>query len=264
MEKIKLYGFNNLTKTLSFNIFDICYTKTKEDQQKYIEYIDEQYNAKRLTEILSNVTDQIGACILNIAKQDYDPQGASVTILISEAPLSDDEIDPSCNQGVLAYRDSVVGHLDKSHITVHTYPESHPFEGISTFRVDIDVSTCGEISPLNALDYLINSFDSDIINLDYRVRGFTRDEDGTKHFIDHKITSIQDYIDDSVLDRYHAIDSNIFKENVFHTKMMLREFNLDNYLFSTKKLELTDDERKEIRSKLKTEMEEIYYGKNYN
>jgi S-adenosylmethionine decarboxylase len=67
-----------------------------------------------------------------------------------------------------------------------------------------------------------------------------------------------------VLDRYHAIDSNIFKENVFHTKMMLREFNLDNYLFSTKKLELTDDERKEIRSKLKTEMEEIYYGKNYN
>ena len=45
-------------------------------------------------------------------------------------------------------------HLNKSHITVHTYPEYHPDEGISTFRADIDVSTCGEISPLKALNYL--------------------------------------------------------------------------------------------------------------
>jgi len=263
LDKLKLYGFNNLTKTLSFNIYDICYTKSKEDQQKYIEYIDEQYNAKRLTDILSDVTDTIGACILNIAKQDYDPQGASVTILISEEPLCDKEIDESCNQGILAYRDSVVGHLDKSHITVHTYPESHPFEGISTFRVDIDVSTCGEISPLKALNLLINSFDSDIINLDYRVRGFTRDLDGTKHFIDHKIKSIQDYISDDVLDRYKANDSNVYQQNIFHTKMLLEEFDLDDYLFSTEKLDLSMEERKEIRKKLKEEMEEIYYGKNY-
>jgi hypothetical protein len=25
MEKIRLYGFNNLTKSLSFNIYDVCY-----------------------------------------------------------------------------------------------------------------------------------------------------------------------------------------------------------------------------------------------
>lgn len=30
-DKLKLYGFNNLTKSLSFNIYDICYTKTEED-----------------------------------------------------------------------------------------------------------------------------------------------------------------------------------------------------------------------------------------
>ncbi len=263
MDKLKLYGFNNLTKTLSFNIFDICYTKSKEDQKAYIEYIDEQYNAKRLTEILAEVTERIGACILNIAKQDYDPQGASVTILISEAPLSESEIDDSCNQGLLSYRDSVVGHLDKSHITVHTYPESHPDDGISTFRVDIDVSTCGEISPLKALNYLISSFDSDIINLDYRVRGFTRDTDGTKHFIDHKIKSIQDYISEEILNEYQAIDSNIYKENIFHTKMLLEQFDLNDYLFSTQKLDLSEEERKDIRKKLRTEMEEIYYGKNY-
>ena len=31
--KMKLYGFNNLTKTLSFNIYDICYTRTEEEKK---------------------------------------------------------------------------------------------------------------------------------------------------------------------------------------------------------------------------------------
>jgi len=82
--KIKLHGFNNLTKTLSFNIYDINYAENHEQQQAYIEYIDEEYNAERLTNILTDVSDIIGANILNIAHQDYDPQGASVTMLISE------------------------------------------------------------------------------------------------------------------------------------------------------------------------------------
>jgi S-adenosylmethionine decarboxylase len=263
-EKLKLYGFNNLTKTLSFNIYDISYAKTKADQQAYIQYIDEQLDSKRLTEILCNVTEMIGACVLNIAKQDYDPQGASVTILISEAPLSDDEIDPSCNTGKLPEKESVVAHLDKSHITVHTYPESHPVGGISTFRVDIDVSTCGEISPLKALNYLIKSFDSDIINLDYRVRGFTRDENGDKIFIDHKITSIQDYISPEILEEYSSVDINVYQENIFHTKMLLKKFELENYLFSNGMLELSDSEREDIERRLKVEMQEIYYGKNYS
>ena len=91
------------------------------------------------------------------------------------------------NVTILRTRDTVVGHLDKSHVTVHTYPEYHPDNSIATFRVDIDVSTCGEISPLNALDYLIGSFDSDIITTDYRVRGFTRNMEGEKLYIDHSI-----------------------------------------------------------------------------
>lgn len=75
---LKLYGFNNLTKSLSFNIYDVCYAKSVKEQKEYIEYIDEQYNSDRLTQILRDVTDIIGAHILNISKQDYDPQGASV------------------------------------------------------------------------------------------------------------------------------------------------------------------------------------------
>ncbi|MDF2568334.1 MAG: speD, partial [Oscillospiraceae bacterium] len=169
-QKLTLYGFNNLTKTLSFNIYDVCYAKSEREQKDYIAYIDEQYNSERLTNILCNVTEVIGARVLNISKQDYDPQGASVNILIAEGNLSSDHVDESCNQGKLTFaqRDTVHAHLDKSHVTVHTFPEYHPDNSISTFRVDIDVSTCGEISPLNALDYLIDSFDSDIITIDYR------------------------------------------------------------------------------------------------
>ena len=77
-EKLQLHGFNNLTKSLSFNIYDICYAKTPEHRQEYRQYVDELYNAERLTQILTTVTEIVGANILNIARQDYDPQGASV------------------------------------------------------------------------------------------------------------------------------------------------------------------------------------------
>ena len=95
--KLQLYGFNNLTKSLSFNIYDVNYARTEEEKAQYIEYIDEQYNSERLTGILRNLTDIIGAHILNLSKQDYDPQGASVNILIADAPLLETEIDPTNN-----------------------------------------------------------------------------------------------------------------------------------------------------------------------
>lgn len=264
MEKLKLYGFNNLTKTLSFNIYDVCYAVTPEDKEKYIEYIDEQYNSTRLTEILKDVTNIIGANLLNIAKQDYEPQGASVNLLITEEALPIICVDPSCNIGeIVVPPRNVMGHLDKSHITVHTYPEYHPDRGIMTFRVDIDVSTCGEISPLKALDYLIENFESDIIICDYRVRGFTRDIDGGKHFKDHKINSIQDFISKENLDLYNSIDVNVYQENIFHTKMILKDLRLDNYLFEISEKDLTKEEQQKILEKLNREMHEIYYGQNF-
>ena len=94
-KKLRLYGFNNLTKTLSFNIYDVCYAKGAREQKEYIDYIDEQYNSERLTGILCDVTDIIGANVLNISKQDYDPQGASVTLLIREKATDSMEIDKS-------------------------------------------------------------------------------------------------------------------------------------------------------------------------
>jgi S-adenosylmethionine decarboxylase len=262
-QKLALYGFNNLTKSLSFNIYDVCITETKKEREKYIEYIDEMYNSKRLTEILTQVTHNIGANILNVSKQDYEPQGASVTILISEEEVPVVALDDSCNRGILTPTpNTVLGHLDKSHITVHTYPESHPEMGISTFRVDIDVSTCGEISPLKSLDYLIDSFDSDIISIDFRVRGFTRLANGKKVFVDDDFDTIQDYINEETLRKYDTIDVNVYQENIFHTKMMLKELDLKNYLFLKSPDSLSKERQEELLKSLKREMIEIYTGKN--
>lgn len=262
-KKLALYGFNNLTKALSFNIYDVCYAKSKREQQDYIRYIDEQYNSERLTKILIDVTKMIGATVLNISKQDYDPQGASVNVLIAEGNVSPESIDKSCNRGLnFSSNDTIHAHLDKSHVTVHSFPESHPGNTVCTFRVDIDVATCGEISPLNTLDYLIDSFDSDIITIDYRVRGFTRDMRGKKYFIDHDITSIQDYIDDKTLTKYDAIDVNVYQSNIFHTKMLIKEIQLQNYLFNTDVYELPPKERLDITNSLRREMIEIFSGMN--
>ena len=249
-EKLKLYGFNNLTKALSFNIYDVCYAKTPREQKDYIAYIDQQYNSERLTRILTSLTDMIGARVLSISQQDYDPQGASVTLLIAEGSM------------VPVQGETQVAHLDKSHVTVHTYPEYHPETCLVTFRVDIDVATCGEITPLSTLDYLIGSFDSDIITMDYRVRGFTRDIEGKKLFMDHHMTSIQDFIDPKTLERYDAYDINVYQSNLFHTRMLLKEVDLQNYLFNTDIYELPPKTRLKIHSDLRREMIEIFSGKN--
>ncbi|MGO4987742.1 MAG: adenosylmethionine decarboxylase [Gallicola sp.] len=246
MDKLKLYGFNNLTKSLSFNIYDICYAKTEKQRQQYVEYIDEEYSSARITAIIKKIVDMIGAEILNVSSQDYDPQGASVAVLIAENRRKTSEI---------------LAHLDKSHVTVHTYPEFHPDSSIATFRVDIDVATCGEISPLSTLDYLIDSFDSDIITMDYRVRGFTRNLEGEKIFIDHPIDSIQDYIEEETLNRYEVYDINVDQANLFHTKMKLKEIILEDYLFHLEE-ELDEEEKEEITESIRQEMMEIFHGKN--
>ncbi|MBD3344561.1 MAG: adenosylmethionine decarboxylase [Chitinivibrionales bacterium] len=249
-KKIKLEGFNNLTKSLSFNIYDICYARSKASQEDYMNYIDEAYNSKKLQSIVEEVSRIIQAKIINMSTQDYDPLGASVTVLINEEGL------------IPSGAGSATAHLDKSHIAIHTYPETNSYTGISTFRVDVDVSTCGMISPLRALDFLIDSFESDIVLMDYKVRGFTRDVRGRKLYIDHDITSIQEYVSDEILSRYIAYDINIVSDNIFHTKMMAKRFKLNDYLFGPDSENLSSATKAKVRKLLKKEIQEIFECQN--
>src|SRR5690606_28795353 len=120
----------------------------------------------------------------------------------------------------------------------------------------------GLISPLKALNYLIHSFDSDIVTVDYRVRGFTRDVDGVKHYIDHKINSIQNYLSDDTRNDYQMIDVNVYQENTFHTKMLLEDFELDNSRFGEGVKTMHDAERGGVEAKLRKEMLEIFCSRN--
>ena len=64
-------------------------------------------------------------------------------------------------------------------------------------------------------------------------------------------------------DAYQMIDVNMYQENLFHTKMMLKETDLNTYLFGITTADLSEQEQTDIRNKLSREMHEIFYGRNY-
>jgi S-adenosylmethionine decarboxylase len=245
-ERIKLSGFNNLTKVLSFNLYDFCITVNDKQKEDYIKYIDEVYNAKKIAKISEKICDIIEANILSISAQDYDPVGASTMTLMSD--VKGGKWEPKTTV--------VAAHLDKSHITAHTYPEAAGADGICSFRVDIDIATCGDISPLNAVNYLFDAFECDVVFIDYVVRGFTRTSDGKKIYMDHYLNSIQDYIRPEILNNYQfKSDLNIGRENIWQTKLMVKKFGPERYLMDAKdvnhpdiplKMDLLEKEMKEV------------------
>ena len=83
-----------------------------------------------------------------------------------------------------------------------------------------------------------------------------------KVFLDHKITSIQDYIDPKTLERYDAIDVNMYQSNIFHTKLLIKEVDLQNYLFNKDVYEIAPRTRLNITNSLRREMIEIFSGMN--
>ena len=59
------------------------------------------------------------------------------------------------------------------------------------------------------------------------------------------------------------IDVNVYQENIFHTKMIRRDFNIGHYLFGIAAKEMNDDEKSAVADRVDKEMHEIFYGRNY-
>ncbi|MBF0312339.1 MAG: adenosylmethionine decarboxylase [Oligoflexia bacterium] len=242
--KIKLSGFNNLTKILSFNLYDFCLTIGEEQRQEYVNYIHERYNADRLTKISEEICKIIEANVLGVSKQDYDPSGASSLLLMSDIKGGGSQVSM---------------HLDKSHITTHTYPDTADKLGVCSFRVDIDIATCGEILPLNAINHLFKAFECDVVVMDYVVRGYTRLANGQKIYNDHAVHSIKDFIDPKILADYKiCADINLPNDNIWQTKLLIRDdFGAERYLLDPK-----DKDRPEVAERmghLYKEMKEIFH-----
>ncbi len=262
-EKVKLSGFNNLTKILSFNLYDFAIAMTEEQKQAYIEYIDERYSAERIIEIAREVCRIIEANILTECVQDYDPVGASTMTLMSDIKggkwETADGLGAAVPGAVIASPGAAVAmHLDKSHITTHTYPDASSPDGICTFRVDIDVATCGEIIPLKALEYMFHAFECDVVYIDYVVRGYTRLESGKKIYNDHYFNSIQDFIPRDVLNRYvYRQDVNLANDNIWQTKLMVGNAGPESYLLDPKDINHPEIDQK--MQMLRSEMREVFH-----
>lgn len=238
---IKLSGFNNLTKSLSFNLYDFCAARNESERESYIRYIGNRFSAKQVTEIMNGIVQIIEAKVLAISDQDYEPWGASSMILVSDLQGS-----------------GVDMHLDKSHLCAHTYPDFHLGGEVASFRIDISISTCGEISPLNALNYMFKVFDADVVVMDYVVRGFTRDTEGKRIYMDHRLSSIQEYVDERVLKDYHAIDLVMQSENIWQTKMLRVNHDVQSYFRDP--VDVRSDEVRHYMNLIKREMRGVLHN----
>ena len=55
---------------------------------------------------------------------------------------------------------------------------------------------------------------------------------------------------------------NVYQSNIFHTKMLIKEIELQNYLFNQDAYELPPKQRLAISDSLRKEMIEIFSGMN--
>lgn len=115
---------------------------------------------------------------------------------------------------------------------------------------------------MKALNHLIDSFESEIVIIDFKVRGFTRDVDGRKHYVDQPMTSIQQHLDPRICSIYDMIDINMTSRNQFHTKMKLRTFDLDRHLFEGDSSMLPGEFTRVAETLLNKEIHELYHGRN--
>jgi len=245
MSKISLHGFNNLTKSLSFSLYKLHYLGDEDAVAYYNAYIAQQFCADKLNVLLTDICHAIGGNVLNVAKQNYQPQGASVTLMISEG----------------AKPESLVAHLDKSHLCIHTYPDEAPQNNVAVFRADIELSTCGVISPLKVLNYVIEAFNADVIDIDYRVRGMTRNLQGEMIFEDQKVQNICDHINTGILEQYKTSSHNFLTQNLFHTKLSKKAIKLDEYLFNIPNCVLLPKQHTEISLQIQNHIDELYQAR---
>ena len=223
----------NLTRSLGFNAYQVLAANSKDDLQASVSYLNEKYNKPFLVGLLEETAGLIGAKILNVSSERYDPLGASVALLLA------DGAHPEYSQQLRT--NTLLGHLDKSHLTVHTYPQLHLDTGLCSLRLDLDLATCGAISPLASLPLLFTRIACDVVTIDFRIRGYQRSGAGHLDFGSNEITSIADHLPKITQEQYQIKDTNIPEILLYHTRMMRKNIVPVNHtLPSDKPMELSN------------------------
>ncbi len=232
---------NNITKSLGFNAYQLFYTDSDAAKQDCMRELNHRYNSDFLIELLKRSAELIGAQVLNISTELYKPHGTSVTMMVAEQTHT------------------VLGHLDKSHLTVHTYADLHLSHDICSFRLDFDLASCGPVTPLIALPLLFDQVVSHLVTIDYRIRGYSRDGDERLIFTDHPIDSILQFIPGEYLSRYNCCTCDLPEHHLYHLKMMLKEVAREHRFAVSKEMSERESGEHGLRQ-VKERMQVLFEG----
>ncbi len=210
MTKLQLQGFNNLTKSLNFNLY-FLFSPEDFTAESFDFFLEQNYGSHQLQNLLNNLSELIDAHILTLSSQAYDPHGASATCLVAEKP----------HLPLRPYQ--VLGHLDKSHLAAHTYPEFDPEKGIALLRMDLDIVTCGVILPLIAIDYLLRELAPHVCHMDYRVRGVTPDASGEWLKTDHPLPHLPELLSPDMREKYKFHEQHLPNANCYYASLICSE-----------------------------------------
>ncbi len=205
MKKKKIiYKFNNISKILNICIYKIYYIS--KNNKNIINYINKKYKFNKIFKKISLI---INDNILNIYKKNK-----------------------KLNNNNIKYKKYTINfsiiYLNNSHIYIYIY--NYLKKNILNIKIDIEIYTYNLITPLKTIDYLISIFKPNLIIIDYKIRGYIKKKNKNK-----KINSIQKYISTKNKKIYDIFDINIYNENIFQTKMIIKKININKNIINLKK-----------------------------
>ncbi len=242
-----IYKNYNINKNIYISIYNIYYVSSKNIYKYYIKYINNTYNNNKLINLIKNISKITNSKILNIYK------------INNELKFN------KKNKNINKIKNILLSYLyNNNNICIYTYIENYSKNKIYTIRTDINIYSCGLISPLIYINNIITFFKSDIININYIINGFNKNINSKKHFIDKKFNSIKNFINKNIKQKYDFLDLNIYQENLYNTKMIIKKINIKNYIFKNlfKKYILNEKKKKKITKLILKEIYNIYYFKN--
>ena len=83
---------------------------------------------------------------------------------------------------MIAQHVSALAHLDASHISTHTYFDLGDARHWSSFRLELEISSCGDIHPADCLRALFHNMGPHFVTVDTRSRGIQRNTEGELSF----------------------------------------------------------------------------------
>jgi len=150
---------NLITHSLGANFYLVLPPQDPALVRQWAERTDEAFSEARLELLLRNLSLEIGAKTMSFSAVTYQPHGASANLLIAQ-------------------HISALAHLDASHISTHTYFDLGDLRRWSSFRLELEISTCGDIHPVVCLENLFKGLNPHFVTLDTRSRGISTDKNG--------------------------------------------------------------------------------------